>query len=519
MDTDQQARQKFLEESREYFEQMEHVLLDLPEADNTIQHLNVAMRAAHSLKGGASMMGFMPMAQVAHRLEDFFKILRARNIQVDTELETLLLQGVDSLKDVQQQLSDGLTIDEPWMTAHVEPVIERLRQRLGDLSEADENRLLCEEENVDMAVLVFNSGVEEALDAFEADLDSYQGELLRQALHDQAIRLGELGLMGGIDAFVSLCQSVNDQAQMVSLAQLPELRDQALSLWRRSQSLVQLGRIGKLPTQLNFVPDPALETAIAADGPAALESTTNAETLPAVGFDLDLDNIALETLQAELAEAAAYALESIEPTPPLEPIAQSSASSQPLAANAIVRAPRRTGTLRVAAAELNQINDLFSNLILERNAINLHQRQLDKFAVLLQERMQNLEAFNVRLRQWYDRASMENLLPMDTVTSNLSMARMPARMQNGSYSTTASQDFDALEMDQYSELHLMAQEQMETIVKLQEVTADIRLGLQEMGQSTQALNGTTRQLQTRITRTQMRPLSDIVSRFPRLIRD
>ncbi|NJN29787.1 MAG: hybrid sensor histidine kinase/response regulator [Synechococcales cyanobacterium RM1_1_8] len=49
--------------------------------------------------------------------------------------------------------------------------------------------------------------------------------------------------------------------------------------------------------------------------------------------------------------------------------------------------------------------------------------------------------------------------------------------------------------------------------------ADIRLGLLEMGQATQALNRTTRQLQNRITRTQMRPFSDIVSGFPRVIRD
>jgi len=51
------------------------------------------------------------------------------------------------------------------------------------------------------------------------------------------------------------------------------------------------------------------------------------------------------------------------------------------------------------------------------------------------------------------------------------------------------------------------------------VAADIRLGLQEMGTALQSLNGTTRQLQGRITRTQMRPFSDIVGRFPRVIRD
>jgi two-component system, chemotaxis family, sensor histidine kinase and response regulator PixL len=68
-------------------------------------------------------------------------------------------------------------------------------------------------------------------------------------------------------------------------------------------------------------------------------------------------------------------------------------------------------------------------------------------------------------------------------------------------------------------LHLLAQEQMETIVKLQEVIDDINLTYQEMQQASNGLNLTSRSLQTRITRTQMRPFEDIVGRLPRVIRD
>ncbi|NEZ64031.1 hybrid sensor histidine kinase/response regulator [Leptolyngbyaceae cyanobacterium CCMR0082] len=645
MATDQQVRERFLEESGEYFEQMEQVLLGLPDAENPAQQIDVAMRAAHSLKGGAGMMGFAPMAQVAHRLEDFLKIIRARNVDVDTALETLLLQGVDSLKAVNSQLSSGLSVDNAWIAIHVDPIIEQLRDRLGELSEADESLLLSDEDDIDVAILVFNGGVEEALDTFEANLPGYAGEPLREALCKQANRLIELGLMGGIDTFVELCQSVYDQAQSASLGQMPALCKQALTAWRRSQSLVQLGRMDKLPSQLKFIPDTTpdatLESAtvveptavwesiLPTDSPSEIEDAVTDISLPIAEETISLGDTDLASLQMEMA-AAAEALEilpsidndnidssivvvpepaveilteaellaemdpprpknlGIETTvdppamdlpeldakdlsqlqaafaqldittlvdpfdkdrvtatsdtnlvaPEITPDAISEATSEAIPAQVsnstqrlarprvkrkIVRpqmtAPKRTGTFRIAAEDLQQINDLFGTLILERNAINLRQKQLNDFATLLQERMQALESFNVRLRQWYDRSSMESLLPTGAMNISLPVALAESRASDSGIGVALSQDFDALEMDQYSELHLLAQEQMETVVKLQEVTADIRLGLREMDQTTQSLNGTTQKLQNRITRTQMRPISDILGRFPRLIRD
>ncbi|MEM9007601.1 MAG: Hpt domain-containing protein, partial [Cyanobacteria bacterium P01_F01_bin.86] len=689
MATDQQLRARFLEESAEYFEQMEQALLSLPDAEKPAQQIDVAMRAAHSLKGGAGMMGFHPMAQIAHRLEDFLKIIRARRVEVDTDLETLLLQGLDSLKDVRLQLSSGFTVDDDWIALYVDPIVAQLKGRLGELSEDDENRLLSETEDVDVAVLVFNVGVEEALDAFETSRDRYEGESLREALCEQAMRLSELGLMGGIDAFVSLCQSVYEQAQVLSLEQIPVFCDQALTAWKRSQSLVQLGRTGKLPTQLSFIPkittveqtnanafsvaewdatpSPATSTPVAdieIEPPSLTEGfdlsldtegfdlSLDSEALESLqteiaaavntespslteGFDLSLNSEALESWQTEMAVATAEALasqpDSMAGTPVAKvfrPMAKNPLEMETLVSGATVTeqkterlavdspgldspeldspeldspeldlsgldlseldsndlsqlqtafdqieiaatpdtsepekgieqldkavlvdevtppepseaalwsnrpetkqqtvlpqrgvSPGRTGTLRIAAEELQHINSLFGTLILERNAINLRQEQLDSFAALLHERMQALEAFNVRLRQWYDRASMESLLPTGTTPAGMPVAIAKSRSSQDASISSLSQDFDALEMDQYSELHLMAQEQMETVVKLQEVTADIRLGLHEMGQATQSLNSTTRQLQNRITRTQMRPFSYVVGRFPRLIRD
>ncbi len=47
---------------------------------------------------------------------------------------------------------------------------------------------------------------------------------------------------------------------------------------------------------------------------------------------------------------------------------------------------------------------------------------------------------------------------------------------NGLASNGYQGQFDALEMDRYSDLHLISQEQIETIVQLEEVSSDIELG-------------------------------------------
>jgi len=36
--------------------------------------MDAVLRAAHSIKGGAAMMGFQTLSHLAHRFEDFFSI-------------------------------------------------------------------------------------------------------------------------------------------------------------------------------------------------------------------------------------------------------------------------------------------------------------------------------------------------------------------------------------------------------------------------------------------------------------
>ena len=194
------------------------------------------------------------------------------------------------------------------------------------------------------------------------------------------------------------------------------------------------------------------------------------------------------------------------------PVIQQTMTPAPITPSARPTSPRQSQTVRVPVEYLQQFNTAFGKLVLERNAIDLRLAEIQNYTGLMRKRMKNLESSNQELRQWYDQAAIQGLVPPAENTTALAT---PTPI-----STIAStQGFDLLEMDRYSDLHLVSQNQIETIVQLQEVTADIELSLQEMTRSVSSLNQTTRTLQVNLTRTQTIPFGDVVKRFPRLIRD
>jgi two-component system, chemotaxis family, sensor histidine kinase and response regulator PixL len=605
IDTEQQVRLNFLEEAEEYFEQLETILLNLATADDRPQQLDAALRAAHSIKGSAGMMGFMPLSHVAHRLEDSFKILRARLIEIDTELETLLLAGVDGLREVKQYHYEGQTVDDAWLQSRMGPIFDQLHARLGDVTDDDENTLLAADEDIDITIVMFTSGVEGALSEFEALRPSLGGEDLRSSLLQYANKMLEFGLIGNIDPFISLCGSIQAATAGATVNQLANIADEALELWQRTSALVALGRMEQLPSQLEWstnpiaaidetapisaapssettsglaapeitVPDIDLaslqaslntidlsnvaalipnhsdsseitaseitagelansELANSEIEPVAPESTnstidpTPSESTPAVLPAISFDLGDLASLQDTIANLTIPELPTLEPIPTALPAPEAVAATvttTPITATSVApkAAPRPTAkpatkptsdaTIRVPVEQLQQINTLFGTLILDRNGINLRLGQFQELMPLLRQRMNDLEGFNLDLRRWYDKSSMEDL-----VSSNGGAVRSDANTNSNSSNDNG---FDALEMDQYSELHLLAQAQMETIVKLQEVINDINLTYQEVQQANNNLNLTSRNLQTKITRTQMRPFEEIVGRFPRVMRD
>ncbi len=122
----------FIEEAKDHLNTMEQGLLNLQSTLKDPEMVNEIFRAAHSIKGGAAMLGLTNIQRVAHRLEDCFKDFQeCPQLQVDQKLESLFLRVFDTLQELVEQLETSVPEDVVNnLMSDVEPVFAALHQHL-----------------------------------------------------------------------------------------------------------------------------------------------------------------------------------------------------------------------------------------------------------------------------------------------------------------------------------------------------------------------------------------------------
>jgi chemosensory pili system protein ChpA (sensor histidine kinase/response regulator) len=124
----------FIEEAGDHLQTLEQGLVNLSATLADSELINEVFRAAHSVKGGAAMLGLGDMQRTAHRLEDFFKLLKDSSISPDRELESLLLQVVDGLQEQLNQLQNPFALGKAeTLRANLEPLFDRTEAHLQRL--------------------------------------------------------------------------------------------------------------------------------------------------------------------------------------------------------------------------------------------------------------------------------------------------------------------------------------------------------------------------------------------------
>lgn len=535
-DKEFEIQMQFLEEASDYLNTIEGVLLEIDTSNRIdLEKINAALRAAHSIKGGAAMMGFRSLSDLAHRLEDSFKVLKTRksSLEVDTQLQSLLLSGVDWLRQIVELHSEGHQLDEQWLASFCYPVFEELHERLGDPTPEDASSMLSPEDGQDIVPLLFETEVEGCLQRLESVLADSEQPCLKEEVAIMAAELAGLGEMLQLQAFSSLCESVKSHLEIAPQEQIEEIARAALAGWRRSQALVLTSQIESLPTQLEFGEALGAEALAAVEveekstQPIEVEEVEKAEDPTEENWLVDdVITADFEALEAAFAQESAVS-EFDEVEVHTAPIAQEISAN--LTQTFVERKPEPVtvsksesveNTVRVPSKQLEEINDLFGELIIQRNGLNLQMERLRKLVRNLSQRVQVLDRENQHLRTAYDkiatRVAVQSTIP--------SLALLPGEVSdvdiNENYESSGiNSGFDALEMDRYNELNLLSQEVMETIVMVQEVTTDVQISLDDTDNISRKLNKTSKQLQRKLTQVRMRPLADLTDRFPRALRD
>lgn len=511
-DKELEIQMQFLEEATDYLNTLEGVLLELDTINRIdLEKINGALRAAHSIKGGAAMMGFRVLSDLSHRLEDSFKVLKTQrnSLEIDTHLQSLLLSGVDWLRQIVELLAEGNVLEEAWLGTFCYPIFDELRDRLGDPSPEDAATMLSSEDGQDIIPLLFATEVEGCLQRLESLLADQEQSGLQAEVAIMAAELGGLGEMLQLTAFTQLCESVTQQLEAANSHSLTEIAQLALQAWRRSQALVLTNQRDSLPTELDF--SNLANTRI---------SYPKEQILPTEIVSIDQTWVAEEIVEvAEEINAVEFPESNPEFPPEVAPTDYRFSDGGAVPDSLRIDTHTNTlgkdrenheNTVRVPSKQLEQINDLFGELIIQRNGLNSQLEKLRKLIRSLSQRVQTLDRENQELRTAYNKIATTSVIS----SSSLSLGETAEHHQTGNESR-----FATLENNHYHELNILSQEVIETIVQVEELTTDIQLSVDDTDQIARKLNKTSKQLQRKLTQVRMRPFSDLVERFPRAIRD
>lgn len=571
-DIHDQAYQFFIEEAPELLQSIESGLLILRQERSTA-NVHSIMRAAHSLKGGSASVGLDAIKTIAHRLETIFKALYSDSIEIDSELESQLLQAYDCLRlPLVEQITQGYFDSQEALDA-AEPILIQLEEICQDaIRETADFIPSSEDLGMSMARSIFEIDVAEGLDHLATVLDNPQSAEVAGELRAQAevfMGFAELLNLPGFAAIATTAVSALDQhpEDAIAIAQLALAdfrvgRDDVLSNPNSqggtpSQALLAFSGGATLPTDdANDVSDvisdlddddwSADEAAILLDqlggdidqneilaelgvsDDASIAATSGADLIIADASSAQLDQIfggfeemivdtdfSQELDQPQTATSSSAStkapIQTSQAAKPTQAAKVSPATPAKLPQTAAKEAIAAGLTVRVEAERLNRMDNLLGEITINRNGVELQNTQLRGSIKELMNRFSRFQMAVEQLRSLSDRMLIapERRGAQVKVTSN-GISKDSSSFHN---------EFDSLEMDTYDHLYSQTQTLLEDIVQLEEAVEDVSLfsyqSEQLLGRHRKMLS----QMQDELMWARMLPLGEILNRFPRVLRD
>ncbi|MGF1644048.1 MAG: chemotaxis protein CheA [Thiotrichales bacterium] len=145
----------FFEECHDGLTIMETELLNLDVGAAELEQINTIFRAAHSIKGGSATFGFKEIAGFTHVMETLLDEMRSQKRSVTVPTVDLLLESVDTLREMIQstQANEALDIDR----------VSAMQRRLQAMLDAPGSAVVTAK-NTDPVVAVEPSSVTETAD-------------------------------------------------------------------------------------------------------------------------------------------------------------------------------------------------------------------------------------------------------------------------------------------------------------------------------------------------------------------
>ncbi|WP_218079915.1 hybrid sensor histidine kinase/response regulator [Anthocerotibacter panamensis] len=518
----------FLEEALEHLATLEQGLPQLTELSDDLEFLPELYRAAHSIKGGAAMLGLEGIRQVAYHLEHQLRTVNERDEPLSPSLQELFSAVCDRLALFVSELGQGmLTVPrETELLEQTGPLLDHLTQAmeapdlvavpaLADLVEAviptvppaepepapvadpepvaEPEQLLSEAETCTVVKLLAPS-LEELANYFaHASFDE-----VREPLLTLTREFCELGEVHGMREWITLNQTLAMALIYHGDDSWQELGTQAMGELREAFDYIRQGQITRVRVSegLQRLANPARPLEI----PALEDLVTVTAPAPTPAVELDILGTLFGT-EWPPAPAPSPVIESVVPTQ-----AKLAPERRPKTASIVRR------LMRVEVRHLDGLSNLVGELVINRNSLESQQNRLRLLLETLQQRVGQLNRISQELEEYYDRSIQGVRGERFRVPVNIGAVALTPPV-------LARESFDALEMDRYTPLHSISQEVMELIVRIKEVGSDIEFVTDQAEEATRQFRQLSAQLQEGLNQMRMLPLSEIVDRLPRAVRD
>ena len=173
--------------------------------------------------------------------------------------------------------------------------------------------------------------------------------------------------------------------------------------------------------------------------------------------------------------------------------------------------PYTNGVVRVDLSRLNRTSNLVGELFTQENGAFLQNQQMQLVVRSVTGRFSEFEQIARDVQDWMD-VNQNNRANLNSNRSSNSQ-RSIARDQD------TDSEFDSLQMDSYDRLHILTQEIIEQIAHIGESMQDLGLLANQSQQAQRQRQQTLKLIRTDLLRARMLPISNLLDRFPRMVRD
>ena len=555
-----QTYQYFLQESAELLQTMEDELQDI-RTDFSVQKVHNLMRAAHTLKGASASVGLDTVKKTTHSLEDVFKALCHQDTVISVEMEGLIFQGFDCLKLLMSAQLAEAKVDEADILDRMATVVTQLQQMLGDRFGQGGHLPTSSELGFDMTQSIFEVGVAQRIETLAEALESPDVEELTELLETH------------VEVFIGLAESLDlpgfgdiAKTTKVALEQSPsqvlEIASVALADYETAHAAVLAGdriRGGSPSAELqrfcgSHAPAPSESNSGESTGQAAgsvkegsksnwayqlwqlithpigtAEQITEGKATDKNSIQKKIASVATEAKPSETdfltnnttetAKASANSPESLPDLSSLLGLSSDDSSadtidnpSQTLSPHAatqpsVAKITSNNATIRIAVDQLDQLSQSIGELLTYQNRQVLYNEEV---TALVKKLLNRIAQQQQQLNRQRSRVLTDQTLaaPSPSIQLQQTAAQSPLP-SNATYS-----HFDAIELDQYSDVQLLAQSFLEETVQQSENAEAIDLFIRKSGQAIEKQKRLLTNTRETLLSARMLPLEQVFQRFP-----